>query len=78
MSNTYLGGRAECPFYMSDEPASRYAKASITCEGIYGRATKTLFNKQSDKDAHGEQFCTSVHRCKNCEIYKLVNKKYKK
>ena len=78
MSSTYLNAMAVCPFYMYDEHASRSTNAAITCEGIYGRATKTLFKKQRDKDEHAEQFCASIEGCKRCEIYRLVERKYKR
>lgn len=77
MSKTFLKSMAACPFFKSDTNAARGQCASIICEGVYGLATQTLFKKQEDKNAHGETFCVSIHGCKRCEIYKLIELKYK-
>lgn len=80
MSKTFLNVSAVCPFFLGDEnTAPRVHYASITCEGIYrGTRNTILFKKQDDKNTHGEQFCSSLEGCKNCGIYKLANKKYKR
>lgn len=79
MNKTFLNVSAVCPFFVCDEnTAPRIHYASITCEGIYGRRNSILFKKQEDKNAHAETFCSSLEGCKRCELYKLIEKKYKK
>lgn len=58
-----------CPFYMT-----RTLK-SITCEGITDDCvTKLMFTTIDRNDFHRNLFCNN--RYKNCEIYRMLEKKY--
>lgn len=69
MPRTYNEGLILCPFYMS------MAQKSITCEGITEYCTtKLLFETADKRDQHRDIFCDKKY--KNCEIYRMLEKKY--
>ena len=78
-SDSSLNVTAVCPFYREGDASKHESSQCISCEGIYGVRNRTTFKRAADKDAHAEQFCTSIEGCKKCEIYKTIEKKkYKK
>lgn len=69
MPRTYNEGLIICPFYKS------MAQKSITCEGITDECiTKTIFTSPEKRDMHRKVFCERKY--KNCEIYRMLEKKY--
>lgn len=69
MPRTYHEALINCPFYQS------MAQKSISCEGITDECiTKLLFRTAESRDLHREIFCE--HKYENCEIYRMLEKKY--
>ena len=69
MPRTYNEGLINCPFYKS------MAQKSITCEGITEECiTKLLFTSPEKRDMNRKVLCEN--RYKNCEIYRMLEKKY--
>lgn len=70
MPTMYDDVNAICPYFNSSD------KRKISCEGITdGCKTVLEFNTQKKRDIHREIFCDA--RYQNCEIYKMLEEKYK-
>ena len=69
MPRTYNEGLIICPFYKAT------ATQSISCEGITEDCIiKLLFASPEKRDLHRKIFCDNNY--KNCEIYRMLEKKY--
>ena len=69
MPRTYNEGNVVCPFFNAS------TKLTISCEGITEDCvTKIMFTSPDKLDFHRKLFCDYMY--KNCEIYRMLVKKY--
>ena len=69
MPRTYHEALINCPFYQS------MATQSISCEGITDECLiKLIFTSPEKRDSHRKIFCEKHYQ--NCEIYRMLEKKY--
>lgn len=69
MPNYFYDQEALCPFF------HRSTDKDITCEGITdGCITKIAFNSRKKKKMHSDIFCNKKYE--NCEVYRMLEKKY--
>lgn len=60
---------AKCPFFLSSN------KKNVCCEGITSVSTIHIkFESEDERNRHRKIFCDD--RYQNCEIYKILEKKY--
>lgn len=58
-----------CPFFKASN------EKQISCEGIAEESILILsFNNKKDRNFHKTVFCDK--KCENCEIYRMLEKKY--
>ncbi len=69
MPNKTIDALAFCPFYFSE------AKTTITCEGIIGKKTVSMFENSEDKIDHELNFCTG-RTCVGCGVYSAIMDNY--
>ena len=61
----------KCPFFV------KWTTTSVTCEGImWARCTSQTFSDSADKDFFVKHNCCEINP--RCEVYRLLQKKYKK
>lgn len=59
-----------CPFYKKEEPVN------LRCEGPIKNTKLILqFPNKAEKEAYQKKYC-SCKNCSECEIYKMLDKKY--
>ena len=59
-----------CPFYKKEDPVS------VKCEGpIDGTRLVLQFENKTEREEYQKEFCSNKN-CKECEIYKMLDKKY--
>ena len=69
MATTYKDVDIRCPFF------KELTKRGISCEGVTDDSIlKLWFYSPKAKDLHVEVFCQ--RRYGNCEIYRMLEKKY--
>ena len=69
MPRTYDNCLARCPFFLTS------GKKNVLCEGLTDDCTiNLLFVSEEKRDLHRKIFCDA--RYKNCELFKLLEKKY--
>ena len=68
----WASSAAKCPFYIY-ETADR-----VVCEGITrGSKLQLHFDDRGKASAYKSRHCNDVHGCKECEIAKVLLKKYR-
>lgn len=61
----------KCPFFRTDN------FNSVSCEGINKNTLiRFVFSTKLERQAWQKKYCRQLGGCKECEIYKLANKKY--
>ena len=69
MPRMYDSCLAECPFFISS------GKKNVCCEGITSASIINIkFESEEERNLHRNIFCDA--RYKNCEIYRILEKKY--
>ena len=69
MPRTYDNCLAMCPFFLTS------GKKNVLCEGLTDDCTiNLLFVSEEKRDLHRKVFCDA--RYKNCELFKMLEKKY--
>lgn len=69
MSTTYKDVEIKCPFFKEQNPKN------ISCEGLVDDSIiKLCFVSPKAKDTQTRIFCEKSY--KNCEIYRILEKKY--
>lgn len=69
MSTTYQDVDVLCPFFRE------LSKRGISCEGLTDDSIiKQWFNSPKGKELHTDVFCKKKYT--NCEIYRMLEKKY--
>lgn len=67
-----------CPYFLgvNTEPQRRQG-AIIRCEGVSkGNVLTLTFDNEQDRKVYKRAFCYSVHRCRECRIHQMLNRKY--
>lgn len=69
MPTTYKDVEVKCPFF------KEHTKKGITCEGLTEDSIiKLCFLSTESKDLQARVFCNTKYQ--NCEIYRMLEKKY--
>lgn len=69
MPRLYDSCLAQCPFFISS------GKKNVLCEGITSDCTINIkFTSDEKRDLHRRIFCDAKY--KNCEIFRILEKKY--
>lgn len=70
MTTMFDDVNARCPFFLAS------GKRSISCEGITDTCTvKVEFKNGAERNLHRKVFCDEKY--KNCELYQVIEEKYK-
>lgn len=66
-----------CPYYLGLNNEEQRKKGQIRCEGVSkGNSISLVFGSEKDRTAYKRAFCYSIHRCRDCLIHQMLNRKY--
>jgi hypothetical protein len=67
-----------CPYSLGVNTENQRKKgAIIRCEGVSkGNVVTLTFDSEKDRKLYKRAFCYSIHKCRDCLIHQMLNRKY--
>ena len=68
---------AACPYYLEAHNEIQRRQCRIRCEGVSsGNTINLVFGDEKVRDKYKRVFCYSIHKCRECLIHQMLNRKY--